>query len=91
MQVEAQQIEKTLPLSSDIEQQKIMLEKDAELKKDRLNEYETKKRHEEEIQLKAFNLIDIGNRFEREKRYDDAIDKLAQAVQLLRSIEWDWI
>ncbi|MFX1239768.1 MAG: hypothetical protein ACFFA7_00810 [Promethearchaeota archaeon] len=82
-------MEKTVPLSSDIEQQKIRLEKEAELKKDRLVEYEDKKRREEEIQLKAFNLIDIGNRLEREKRYDDAIVKLTQAVQLLRSIEWD--
>ncbi|MFW9819698.1 MAG: hypothetical protein ACFFE5_08820, partial [Candidatus Thorarchaeota archaeon] len=89
VEFETPPMEKTVPLSIDIEQQKIRLEKEAELKKNRLVEYEDKKKHEEEIQLKAFNLIDIGNRLEREKRYNDAIDKLTQAVQLLRSIEWD--
>jgi tetratricopeptide (TPR) repeat protein len=86
---EDHQIEVPVPLPSDIEQQKIKLEEEAELKKDGLIKYETQKRHEEEIQLKAFNLIDIASRLEREKRYDDAVDKLNQAVQLLRSIEWD--
>ena len=89
LEFEAHQVEKPLPLTSDIEEQKIILENEAELKKERLIDFVTKKRHEEDIQLKAFNLIDIGNRLEREKRYDQAIDKLNQAVRLLRSIEWD--
>ncbi len=89
LELEVHQIKKPVSLTSDIEEQKVKLEQEAELKKERLIEYETKKRHEEEVQLKAFNLIDISNRLEREKRYDDAIDKLNQAVQLFRSIEWD--
>lgn len=76
-------------VTSDIEQQKVILEKEAEFKRDKLIEFETKKKHEENTQLKAFNLIDIGNRLEREKKYDQAIDKLTQAIHLLRSIEWD--
>ncbi|MFX1385870.1 MAG: hypothetical protein ACFE9M_01520 [Promethearchaeota archaeon] len=86
---ESLQVEKPLPLTSDIEEQKVALEKKAELKKEKLIEFEKKKNLEVEIQLKAFNLIDIGNRLEREKKYDQAIDILNQAVQLLRSIEWD--
>ncbi|MFX0022356.1 MAG: hypothetical protein ACFE9S_08505 [Candidatus Hermodarchaeota archaeon] len=89
LEFETQQIEKSVPISSDIEQQKIKLEEEVEQRKERLIQYDTKKRHEEEIQLKAFNLIDIGNRLEREKRFDDAIEKLNQAVQLFHSIEWD--
>jgi len=83
------QLEKRLPLATDIEEQKVVLEKEAELKKEKLIEFEEKRRYEKDIQLKAFNLIDIGNRLEREKKYDQAIDKLNQAIQLFRSIEWD--
>ncbi|UCD00396.1 MAG: hypothetical protein JSV23_05750 [Promethearchaeota archaeon] len=84
-----EQKQEALRLTGDIEEQKVVLEKEAELKKEKLIEFETKKKQEEEIQLKAFNLIDIGNALEREKKYDQAIKKLEQAVQLLRSIEWD--
>ncbi|MFW9828565.1 MAG: hypothetical protein ACFFEY_13320 [Candidatus Thorarchaeota archaeon] len=73
----------------DIEEQNIRLEKEVELRKQKLIEFETKKNYEEEIQQKAFNLIDIGNKLEREKKYDIAIDKLNKAVELLKSIEWD--
>ncbi len=75
--------------NSDIEEQKVILEKKAELKKEKLNEFESKKKHEEQIQIKAFNLIDIGNRLEREKKYAEAIEKYNQAIEHLRSIEWD--
>ncbi|MFX1420492.1 MAG: hypothetical protein ACFE9N_16425, partial [Promethearchaeota archaeon] len=89
LEFEAFQLEKEIPLKSDIEEQKILLEKKAELRKEKLIEFEKKKEFEEDIQLKAFNLIDIGNRLEREKKYDQAIETLNQAVELLRSIEWD--
>ena len=52
-------------------------------------EFEAKKQHEDQIQRRAFNLIDIGNRLEREKKYDQAIEKLNEAIVLLKSIEWD--
>ena len=87
--LQVEQKQEAQRLTGDIEEQKVVLEKEAELKKEKLIEFETKKKHEEDIQLKAFNLIDIGNRLEREKKYVQAIDKLKQAVQLLRSIEWD--
>ncbi|UCC19219.1 MAG: hypothetical protein JSV62_14125 [Promethearchaeota archaeon] len=89
LQLEALKVEKKIPLKSDIEEQKVVLDKKAELSKEKLIEFETKKKDEEDIQLKAFNLIDIGNRLEREKKYEQAIEKLNQAIDLLRSIEWD--
>ncbi|MFX1553487.1 MAG: hypothetical protein ACFFBV_06125, partial [Promethearchaeota archaeon] len=87
--LQLKQKKEALRLSGDIEEQKVVLEKEAELKKEKLIEFETNKKHEEDIQLKAFNLIDIGNRLEREKKYDQALNKLNQAIQLLRSIKWD--
>ncbi|MFX0000097.1 MAG: hypothetical protein ACFE88_08245 [Candidatus Hermodarchaeota archaeon] len=87
--LQARQKQEALKLTGDIEEQKIVLQKEVELKKEKLNELEAKKLHDEKIQMKAFNLIDIGNRLEREKKYDLAIEKLKEAVQLLNSIEWD--
>ncbi|MFW9900728.1 MAG: hypothetical protein ACFFDY_05505, partial [Candidatus Thorarchaeota archaeon] len=87
--LQVRQEQETTKFTSDIEEQKIVLEKEAESRKEKLMEFETKKRHDEQIQMRAFNLIDIGNRLEREKKYDSAIEKLNEAVQLLRSIEWD--
>ncbi|NVM37956.1 MAG: hypothetical protein HWN81_20350, partial [Candidatus Lokiarchaeota archaeon] len=75
--------------TSDIEEQKVILEQEVELKKEKLNEFDSKKKHEEQIQFKAFNLIDIGNRLERERKYAEAIKKFNQAIEHLRSIEWD--
>ncbi|MFX1391515.1 MAG: hypothetical protein ACFE9Z_15730, partial [Promethearchaeota archaeon] len=89
LELEKVQIGQSIPLTSDLEEQKVVLDKEAELRKETLIEFETKKRKEEDIQLRAFNLIDIGNRLEREKKYDDAIGRLNQAIQLLKSIEWD--
>lgn len=79
----------TLLDTENIEEKKVLLEKQAELKKEQLNDFESKKKNEEQIQLKAFNLIDIGNRLERENKYDEAIEKFEQAIEYLRSIEWD--
>lgn len=87
--LQLKQKQEALRLTGDVKEQKVVLEKEAEIKKEKLVEFETKKKHEEDIQLKAFNLIDIGNRLEREKKYDSAIKKLNKAVQLLKSIEWD--
>ncbi len=87
--LQIKQKQETAQLTSDIEAQKIILEKEAQSKKEKLMEFETKKQHDDQIQMRAFNLIDIGNRLEREKKYDSAIEKLNEAVLLLRSIEWD--
>ncbi|MFW9989598.1 MAG: hypothetical protein ACFFC3_13165, partial [Candidatus Odinarchaeota archaeon] len=87
---ESIQAEQSVLLETEnIEEKKVLLEKQAELKKEQLNEFESKKENEEKIQLKAFNLIDIGNRLERENKYDEAIEKFEQAIEYLRSIEWD--
>ena len=85
--IQAQQ--STILENSDVEKQKMMLEEEVELKKEKLNEFESKKMLEEKIQFKAFNLIDIGNRLERENNYAEAIEKFNQAIELLKSIEWD--
>ncbi|MHA1291872.1 MAG: hypothetical protein ACTSQJ_04290 [Promethearchaeota archaeon] len=60
-----------------------------ELREKKLMEFEAKKKKEEEIQNKAFNLIDIGKRLERERKYEEAISKFEESIQLLKSIEWD--
>ncbi|MHA2336216.1 MAG: hypothetical protein ACXACX_02885, partial [Candidatus Hodarchaeales archaeon] len=62
---------------------------ESELKKEQLIEFEEKKEREELIQTRAFNLIDIGKRFEREKNYQQAIQKFEEAIGLFKSIDWD--
>jgi len=44
---------------------------------------------EERIQNEAFNLIDIGKKYDREKQYEKALESFNQAIELLKSIEWD--
>ena len=57
------------------------------------DEYEEVKtniyRDEEKLQIEAFNLVDIGKKLEREKKYDLAIIKFNVAIELFKSIEWD--
>jgi len=55
----------------------------------KLIEFEEKKKREEEVQNKAFNIIDLGKRLEREKNYEEALKKFDEAIELLKSIEWD--
>ncbi|MFX0082927.1 MAG: hypothetical protein ACFE94_14340 [Candidatus Hodarchaeota archaeon] len=69
--------------------EKFVDKSESDLKKAKLIEFEEKKRREEEIQTKAFNLIDIGKKFDREKDYEQAIQKFELAVELFKSIEWD--
>ncbi|MHA2287315.1 MAG: hypothetical protein ACXABG_00885 [Promethearchaeota archaeon] len=47
------------------------------------------RRDDEKIQFDAFNLVDIGKKLEREKKYDQAINKFEKAIDLFSSIEWD--
>ena len=86
---QAQQQQPYLSMPGKIEVEREVLTSEAELKREKLIEFEEKKRREEKIQLKAFNLIDIGKRLEREKYYEIAIQKLKEAIDLLKSIEWD--
>jgi tetratricopeptide (TPR) repeat protein len=46
-------------------------------------------RDEEKIQIEAFNLVDFGKKLEREKKYDQAVNKFQNAIELFKSIEWD--
>jgi len=46
-------------------------------------------RDEEKLQIEAFNLVDIGKKLEREKKYDLAIIKFNVAIELFKSIDWD--
>ena len=75
--------------SDKIKEQKDKIELEKMLKRDKLIKFEDKKIKEEEIQAKAFNLIDMGNRLERENNYSQALETFDQAIQLLTSIEWD--
>jgi len=46
-------------------------------------------RDEEQIQIEAFNLVDFGKKLEREKKYNQAVNKFQKAIELFKSIEWD--
>ncbi len=46
-------------------------------------------RDEEKIQIEAFNLVDFGKKLEREKKYNQAVNKFQKAIELFKSIEWD--
>ena len=61
----------------------------SEVQKERLIEFEEKKKREEEIQARAFRLIDLGKKSERDKNYNQAIQHFELAVELFKSIEWD--
>jgi hypothetical protein len=60
-----------------------------ETKKQKVIEFETKRKREEEIQIKAFNSIDIGKKLEKEKKYDEAVNYFQEAIKFLKSISWD--
>ena len=60
-----------------------------ELKKQQIIELETIKKEEEDVQTRAFNLIEIGKRLDREKQFEEAIGTFLEAIDLLKSISWD--
>ncbi|MFX0041827.1 MAG: hypothetical protein ACFE8L_02845 [Candidatus Hodarchaeota archaeon] len=86
---QAQQKQASEALKSKVELKKPTLKSEAELKEKKMKEFEEKKIREEEIQTKAFNLIDIGKMFERDKNYEKANQMFNQAIEMLKSIEWD--
>ena len=47
------------------------------------------RRDDEKIQFDAFNLVDVGKKMEREKKYEQAISNFEKAIELFKSIEWD--
>ncbi len=50
--------------------------------------YEIKRRQEADIQNQAFSCIDNAKMFEKEKKFDEAIENYQQAMQLLNSLGW---
>ncbi len=86
---QTQQKQATTDILSTVGKELFVDKTDSELKKAKLIEFEEKKLKEEEIQTRAFNLIDLGKKFEREKDYEQAIQKFELAVELFKSIEWD--
>jgi hypothetical protein len=59
------------------------------LRREKLIEFEEKRKYEDEIQTKAFNLIDFAKRLEREKKYEEAINNFENAIDFLKKISWD--
>ena len=72
-----------------IQKQRDILESDSIIKQEKLRDFLDKKKNEDTIQNEAFKLIDKGNRFEREKSYNNALDNFNRAIELFTSIEWD--
>ncbi|MFX1312237.1 MAG: hypothetical protein ACFFHD_06455, partial [Promethearchaeota archaeon] len=87
--LQAQQKQTIAEVSSKIERESGALASEVDVQKEKFIKFEEMKKKEETIQVRAFNLIDIGKKLEREKNYNQAIEKFEEAVQLLRSIEWD--
>ncbi|MFX1288091.1 MAG: hypothetical protein ACFFFY_06000 [Promethearchaeota archaeon] len=57
--------------------------------KDISDEIKEIRRDDEKIQFDAFNLVDIGKKLEREKKYEQAINNFEKAIELFQTIEWD--
>ncbi|TFG27953.1 MAG: hypothetical protein EU532_06365 [Promethearchaeota archaeon] len=72
----------TIPISPKVESED-------KIRKEKVREFEFRKQKEEEIQNKAFNLIDFAKNLEREKKYEEAIVQFQNAIELLKSISWD--
>ena len=47
------------------------------------------RKDEENRQFAAFNLVDIGKKLEREKKYEQALTNFEKAIELFKSIDWD--
>ena len=57
-------------------------------KSEQIKAFEAKRKREEQIQNEAFQIIDQAKIFEKEKRYDNAINNYQEAIRLLNSIGW---
>jgi hypothetical protein len=64
-------------------------QKEGKLERLKVIEQGEAKIKEERIQNEAFNLIDIGKKYDREKQYKKALESFQKAIELLKSIEWD--
>ena len=63
-------------------------EKKSATKEEELKMYKEMKEREEQIQNNAFNFIDSAKIFEKDKKFDQAIENYENAVNLLNSIGW---
>ena len=86
---QTQELEISDSVKRKMESKAPIFDSEAESRKQKLFDFEEKKKNEEEIQARAFNLVDIGKRFDRESKYEKAVEKFNQAIDLLKSIEWD--
>jgi hypothetical protein len=71
------------------EQKKAEITMVKDMTKDSGTEISEIRRDDEKIQFDAFNLVDIGKKLEREKKYEQAISNFEKAIELFKSIEWD--
>ncbi|MHA1466631.1 MAG: hypothetical protein ACTSP6_00955 [Promethearchaeota archaeon] len=79
----------TVPLEEKVKVESQAAGSEEKLRRQKLIEFEEKKKYEDEIQTKAFNLIDFAKRLEREKKYEEAIQNFESAIEFLRKISWD--
>ena len=87
--IQAQQQQITTSFEESLKAEPVIPQSEIDHKKQKLIEFEEKKRKEEETQKKAFDLIDKGKGLERNRQYGDAIICFEQSINLLKSIGWD--
>jgi len=78
----------TMPALPELLSQKQLVQEPIDLQSRAIMEYEVKKKREEDIQKKAFELMDEGERLARGMEFDNAMEKYGMAGQLLESIGW---
>ncbi|MFX0186717.1 MAG: hypothetical protein ACFE8A_03175 [Candidatus Hodarchaeota archaeon] len=87
--IQVQQDQATMSIGEKLLAEQPFPQSEIDIKKQKLIEFEQKKKKEEELQNKAFKLIDTAKRLEREKRYDKALQYFEESINLLNSIGWD--
>ena len=86
---EIKQPQKNLYLKENLLEKPAISQKDIDNKKQKLMEFEQRKKSEEKIQNDAFKLIDSGKRLDNERKYNEAIKNYNKSIELFRSIGWD--
>ena len=90
IKIQAQKaIAETVPLEEKVKAESQAAGSKEKLRRQKLIEFEEKRKYEDEIQTKAFNLIDFAKRLEREKKYEEAIKNFENAIGFLKKISWD--
>ena len=85
--IETQQIT-NFPIESKPQVVSAFGKKKSVVKEEELKRYKGMKEREEEIQNNAFTFIDNAKFFEKDKKFDQAIENYENAVSLLNSIGW---